>query len=193
MTLALWRSVLGRSLHRNRALVYAKYFQLATVRANGRPASRTVVFRGFLPESNAIAIITDQRSQKIEQIEQNGWAEICWYFPKTREQFRFAGMLHIVDATHPTESCVMAYHDTWQKLSETARAQFYGVAPGQPRDSELMEPEPRHASNTIPDSFRLLVFEPEDLDYLDLTTHPHNHYHYWLEKAGSWQAQWLTP
>jgi pyridoxamine 5'-phosphate oxidase len=193
MTLALWRSVLGRSLHRNRALVYAKYFQLATVRTNGRPANRTVVFRGFLPESNAIAIITDQRSQKIEQIEQNGWAEICWYFPKTREQFRFAGMLHIVDATNPTESWHKAYHDTWQKLSETARAQFYGVAPGQPRDSGLMEPEPQHASNTIPDSFRLLVFEPEDLDYLDLTTHPHHHYHYWLEKAGSWQAQWLTP
>jgi pyridoxamine 5'-phosphate oxidase len=47
MTLAPWRSALARALHRNRALVYARYFQLATVRADGRPANRTVVFRGF--------------------------------------------------------------------------------------------------------------------------------------------------
>jgi pyridoxamine 5'-phosphate oxidase len=195
--LAPWRQVLARSLHRNRALVYAKYFQLATVRANGRPANRTVVFRGFLPESNAILMITDRRSQKIAQIEQQqGWAEICWYFPKTREQFRFAGILHIVDALHPKESWQKSYHKTWQALSDAARAQFYGIAPGQPRDLEQIESAPQNASNTpdpIPESFRLLVFEPEDLDYLDLTTHPHHHCRYWLENAGPWQAEWLTP
>ena len=193
MTLAPWRSVLGRSLHLNRALVYARYFQLATVRANGRPANRTVVYRGFLPDSNAIAIITDQRSQKISQIEQNGWAEICWYFPKTREQFRFAGVLNIVDTVHPNESWQKAYHETWQKLSEAARAQFYGVTPGQPRKSELIEPEFEFAPDAIPESFRLLVFEPEDLDYLDLRTHPHDHYHYWQDEAGQWQKEWLMP
>jgi pyridoxamine 5'-phosphate oxidase len=193
MTLAPWRSVLGRSLHRNRALVYARYFQLATVRADGRPANRTVVFRGFLPDSNAIAIITDQRSQKIGQIEQNGWAEICWYFPKTREQFRFAGTIYIVDALHPKEHWQKAYHDTWQKLSDAARAQFYGVAPGQPRDVELTEPEPQNASDTIPKSFQLLVFEPENLDHLNLSIDPHDRCHYWLENATSWQTEWLTP
>jgi pyridoxamine 5'-phosphate oxidase len=193
MTLAPWRSVLGRSLHLNRALVYAKYFQLATVRANGRPANRTVVFRGFLPERNAIAIITDQRSQKIGQIEQNGCAEICWYFPKTREQFRFAGLLHIVDAAHPNAIWQKAFHETWQKLSEAARAQFYGAAPGQPRDSKWIEPESEVAPDSIPESFRLLVFEPEDLDYLDLRTHPHDHYHYWFDEDRQWQWEWLTP
>jgi pyridoxamine 5'-phosphate oxidase len=191
-SLAPWRHVLGRSLHRNRALVYARYFQLATVRVNGRPANRTVVFRGFLPESNQIAVITDQRSQKISQIEQNGWAEICWYFPKTREQFRFAGVLNIVDAVHLKETWQKAYHETWQKLSEAARAQFYGVAPGQLRVSGLIEPD-KASSDDSPESFRLLVFEPEDLDYLNLTTHPHDHYRYWFDEDGQWQREWLTP
>jgi pyridoxamine 5'-phosphate oxidase len=193
--LAPWRQVLARSLHRNRALVYARYFQLATVRANGRPANRTVVFRGFLPERNAILMITDRRSQKIAQIEHQGWAEICWYFPKTREQFRFAGILHIVDGSHPKERWQKAYHETWRSLSEAARAQFYGVAPGLPRASEQeqIEPEPPDASDSIPESFRLLVFVPEDLDYLDLTTHPHHHCRYWLESVDSWKAEWLTP
>lgn len=191
-SLAPWRQVLARSLHRNRALIYARYFQLATVRADGRPANRTVVFRGFLPESNQIAIITDRRSQKIEQIERNAEAEICWYFPKTREQFRLAGTLYIVDAGHLNESWQSAYHEIWQKLSEAARAQFYGIAPGQPL-AELIETESKSDSDSIPESFRLLVFEPKDLDYLDLKTHPHDHRYHWLNKAGEWQSESLTP
>ena len=191
--LAPWRQVLARSLHRNRALIYARYFQLATVRADGRPANRTVVFRGFLPESNQIAIITDRRSQKIEQIEQNAEAEICWYFPKTREQFRLAGTLYIVDAGHLNERWQRAYHEIWHKLSEAARAQFYGIAPGQPLAQELIETESKSALDSIPESFRLLVFEPKDLDYLDLKTHPHDHRHHWLDEAEEWQAESLTP
>ena len=42
-----WRLSLTSALHRNRHLVYSRYFQLATVGLEGRPANRTVVFRGF--------------------------------------------------------------------------------------------------------------------------------------------------
>jgi pyridoxamine 5'-phosphate oxidase len=192
-SLAPWRQVLARSLHRNRALIYARYFQLATIRTDGRPANRTVVFRGFLPESNQIAIITDCRSQKISQIEQNAEAEICWYFPKTREQFRLGGTLYVVDAGHLNASWQSAYNKTWQTLSQAARAQFYGVAPGQPCSSEPLETEPKTDSDSIPASFRLLVFEPKDLDYLDLKTHPHNHRRHWLDQDGAWQTESLTP
>jgi pyridoxamine 5'-phosphate oxidase len=192
-SLAPWRQVLARSLHRNRALIYARYFQLATVRADGRPANRTVVFRGFLAESNQIAMITDRRSQKISQIEQNTEAEICWYFPKTREQFRLGGALYIVDVGHLNASWQSAYSEIWKKLSESARAQFYGVAPGQPCGSEPVEIEPKTDSDSIPASFRLLVFEPKDLDYLGLKTHPHDHRRHWLDQDGVWQTESLTP
>jgi pyridoxamine 5'-phosphate oxidase len=47
MSLAPWRSAIAHALHRNRSLVYARYLQLATVKANSHPANRTVVFRGF--------------------------------------------------------------------------------------------------------------------------------------------------
>ena len=77
MSLAPWRSLLSRALHQNRSLPYARYFQLATVRANGHPANRTVVFRGFLDDTNQLKIITDSRSQKIEQIAQQSWGEAC--------------------------------------------------------------------------------------------------------------------
>ena len=90
MSLALWRSPLARALHRNRSLAFARYLQLATVRATGRPANRTVVFRGFLADTNQLKFITDISSQKAEEINLYPWGEICWYFPQTREQFRIA-------------------------------------------------------------------------------------------------------
>jgi hypothetical protein len=44
-TVPQWRTMLQRSLGKNRSLAYARYVQLATVRPDGRPANRTVVFR----------------------------------------------------------------------------------------------------------------------------------------------------
>jgi len=44
-----WRSAVLTAIKKNdKHMPYAKYFQLATVKPNGRPANRTVVYRGFL-------------------------------------------------------------------------------------------------------------------------------------------------
>ena len=40
-----WRTMLQRSIGKNRSLAYSRYVQLATVREDGRPANRTVVYR----------------------------------------------------------------------------------------------------------------------------------------------------
>ena len=37
----------------------------------------------------------------MEHVKQNPWAEACWYFPDTREQFRLGGELTIVGPDHP--------------------------------------------------------------------------------------------
>jgi hypothetical protein len=42
---APWRALVEKSLARNRVLPNARYIQIATVRPDGRPANRTVVFR----------------------------------------------------------------------------------------------------------------------------------------------------
>ncbi len=74
--------------------------QMATVRANGRPANRTLVFRGFLHDSPRLTFVTDERSAKVGDLERLPWAEICWYFPVTHEQFRITGPTTLVrDAT----------------------------------------------------------------------------------------------
>jgi pyridoxamine 5'-phosphate oxidase len=70
MNLAPWRLPLARALHRNRSIPASRYLQLATVRSDGRPANRTVVFRGFAPDTDWLQFVTDSRSQKVEQLGQ---------------------------------------------------------------------------------------------------------------------------
>ncbi len=94
--LAPWRTYLEKALHKNRSQTFSRYFQLATVNNQGYPTNRTVVFRGFLTDSNSLKIITDIRSEKFAHLQNNPQAEICWYFAKTREQFRIRGKIDLI-------------------------------------------------------------------------------------------------
>ncbi len=131
---APWRSPLARALHRNRSKPHSRYLQLATVTPQGYPANRTVVFRGFLDNSDCLKFITDLRSGKITQLQHQPHAEACWYFTKTREQFRLAGTVQIVTETDSDSSLQLARKITWQNISDAARSQFAWSYPGKPLD-----------------------------------------------------------
>lgn len=189
MTLAHWRSSLQGALHRNRSLVYSRYVQLATVRLDGRPANRTVVFRGFL-EPDRLQFITDARSDKAEQMMQQRWGEVCWYFPKTREQFRLLGELTLVGADEPAPGLLQARQTLWQNLSDMGRVQFAWPHPGQPRDSDGFDPPPPDPQ-TPPPNFCLLLLDPVRVDHLELRGEPQNRRLY-LRSAGGSGDEWTT-
>jgi pyridoxamine 5'-phosphate oxidase len=191
MSLAPWRSAIAHALHRNRSLVYSRYLQLATVKPNGHPANRTVVFRGFLADTNQLKFITDARSEKINQIQQQPWAEACWYFPNTREQFRISGCLTLVgDESHP--HLQPARIATWQELSDAARLQFAWPHPGKDKeDQAAFNPPPPDPQETIP-NFCLLLLEPTQVDHLELRGEPQNRYLYRLDDQ-EWSVQAVNP
>lgn len=58
---AEWKGAILKALQKNRSLANARYLQIATVRPDGRPANRTVVFRGFLDDTDTLTFITDTR------------------------------------------------------------------------------------------------------------------------------------
>lgn len=181
MVLAPWRSPLAHALHRNRALAYARYVQLATVSPTGCPTNRTVVFRGFRPETNQLQFVTDQRSEKILHLRHQPWVEVCWYFPKSREQFRLAGPMQVLDASRSDPGAQTLRRSLWVSLSEAARAQFSGPTPGLPCPSLLRDAvsldtrvpvpdsplSPLDPSNPLPD-FCALVLDPRVVDHLQL-------------------------
>lgn len=193
MPLAPWRSPISRALHRNRSLVYARYLQLATVRADGRPANRTLVFRGFLDDSNQLKFVTDSRSEKADQIQHQAWGEICWYFPSTREQFRLAGELTLVGHDFADDTLSKARQTLWNELSDAARLQFAWAHPGKPRseDDSFSPPLPDPASPSP--NFCLLLIEPEQVDHLELRGDPQNRYLYWRDQNQEWFSQSVNP
>ena len=191
----MWRSHLARSLHQHRNQPEARFLQLATVGLDQRPRNRTVVFRGFLENcdryKDCLKIVTDSRSQKIEQIHANPWAEINWYFTKTRSQFRILGKLILVNHQSTDLELQQARLAAWQALSESARIQFVWAHPREPRIDfpEITTPDPSQPL----DSFCLLLLEPTECDRLELRGAPQNRYLYLRDEQGNWIEREVNP
>jgi PPOX class probable FMN-dependent enzyme len=191
--LAPWRSPLARALHRNRSQVFSRYLQLATVTAQGIPSNRTVVFRGFLEDSNNLQIITDIRSEKCQHLQHQPIAEICWYFAKTREQFRLNGKITLINYQEKNEGLKNSRNKVWDKLSENARSQFSWENPG-----EIFQAKTTNNQSTVDlskplDTFCLLIFEPQKVDHLELKGNPQNRYLYLLKDDQKWTVNQINP
>jgi pyridoxamine 5'-phosphate oxidase len=176
MSLPPWRTPLARALHRNRSLPNARYLQLATVDLQGYPANRTVVFRGWRDPESQLQFVTDTRSAKIQHIHCHPQVEACWYFPKTREQFRVSGILELIDRHSPLEQGHRQL--AWQQLSAKACRQFNCPAPGQPRaDDTSFSLDPIDALSPS-ENFGLLLLSPQTVDHLELKGNPQNRWIY---------------
>lgn len=144
--------------------------QLATLRPNGSPANRTVVFRGFLDTADDLTFVTDRRSNKISEIAFNPLCEVCWYFPESREQYRFSGKMTVVGEAHPSPELASARQRAWAKMSDAGRAQFTWPHPGQPRtdlDTPLSTTTPLAGEPAVED-FCLVVINVTEVDILQL-------------------------
>ena len=192
--LAPWRSHFSHALHRNRAKPYSKYVQLATINPEGLPTNRTVVFRGFLEPTNQLQFIIDTRSEKFIHIQQKPWGEICWYFTKTREQFRLAGNLILVTSQSSDADLLKARRIMWQNISDSARLQFAWANPGEVREStpEAFNPEPPTEEQPL-DNFCLLLLKPQKVDHLELRGDPQNRYLYTLNSNNTWDVKEINP
>jgi PPOX class probable FMN-dependent enzyme len=184
-----WRALLEAALEAGAGDASTRFFQLATVRADGRPAVRTVNFRGFLGPDGELACTTDLRSAKAEEVAARPWGEACWYFPETREQFRLAGALTLAGANAPPD-LQEARDRAWAAASEAARQAYTWPQPG-----ALKGAAPAFtgaAPGAPPPHFGLLLLAPEAVDYLDLRTRPHRRVRF-VSRPDGWTAEEINP
>jgi len=193
MTLAPWRSLLSRALHRNRSDSSSRYLQLATVTHENVPANRTVVFRGFFDEWNALEIVADDRSEKIGQLERLPWAEVCWYFSKTREQFRLFGQMHLVGPNTEDETLRRERDRVWHDQSDSGRVLFVWPDPKAPRSQEGFDVEPPSAQAPPVENFYLLLLVPLSVDFLELRGDPQNRTLFSRQNDGTWTQKAVNP
>ncbi|BAQ66169.1 Npun_F5749 family FMN-dependent PPOX-type flavoprotein [Geminocystis sp. NIES-3709] len=191
--LAPWRSYLQKALHKNRSNISSRYFSFATVTKEGYPTNRMVVFRGFLANSNNIEIITDIRSEKFTHLMNNPYGEICWYFAKTREQFRISGTVKLIIKNYPDEFLLDERQKLWEKLSITGKEQFYWANPKE----LLIENTPIKNINIDSqkpiDNFCLLLLNPDKVDHLELRGNPQNRSIYERNIHNEWTVKQVNP
>ncbi|MGB0562860.1 MAG: Npun_F5749 family FMN-dependent PPOX-type flavoprotein [Spirulinaceae cyanobacterium] len=192
MPIAPWRSPLARALHRNRSAVDSRYFQLATVDPEGYPHNRTMVFRGFAEGSDRLQIITDARGQKLSQLQHQPQGAICWYFRKSREQFRLRGAIEVIAHDAPNPDFQQTRLQLWQNISDNARAQFLWPEPGNPKANPIAFVV-NADKKTAPETFVLLRLDPAYVEHLELRGEPQNRTVYHFDSAtGTWCVQMLN-
>ncbi|KAI8374189.1 pyridoxamine 5'-phosphate oxidase-domain-containing protein [Radiomyces spectabilis] len=169
MTLSpVWKKLLARQLQANIEKLgpSESYVSLATVRLDGTPANRTVVFRGFAGEhhehdlgweSDLLTITCDQRSAKVKEIKKNPSYEVNWWMSGTQEQFRLHGHIHVYGDQHQIDRSLSSHvrntkdatktpvqadwwegerRRQWLALGDGLRATFAQEAPGEPKIQE---------------------------------------------------------
>ena len=164
----LWSTALRHTIRKNKRARESNYCHLATLSSDGLPSNRTVVFRGLVAGTDAIKIITDARSEKVQELRSNSACEISWYFASTREQFRIKANAEIYNQTASLERI-----ESWKKLSEQGKAQFFWPAPGKVCDlQENSAPPLNNDLSQPPASFTLLILKPFSVDHLQLKGNP---------------------
>ena len=166
---------------------------MATVRSDGRPANRTLVFRGFLNDSPGLTFVTDARSEKVADLEHSPMAQACWYFPVTHEQYRISGPVAVV--RHDSDDAALrdARRSSWRALAEAVRVSFTWPAPGAPRDGTTPLPSVHPDPETPPAHFCLLVLDPHEVDLLEINGNPQNRWNYHRNESGRWEGAEVNP
>ncbi|KAE7999338.1 hypothetical protein FH972_003780 [Carpinus fangiana] len=190
-----WKQLLLNALESNAHLKDSSFFQLATIGSNGRPSNRTVVFRGFQGNSNKIQINTDCRTHKIEELKHCPFAEICWYFTNSWEQFRINGKIDIIDASDPDPNKLQQREKSWFASSLKSRLQYLGPSPGLPCLSEEPDPEFLDPSKGPVGAFCVLILDPDQVDYLNLKSNQRVKFTSGLSVNGErcWTSEGVNP
>ena len=181
-----WRPLLRAAMQREGRSVAARWVQLATTGRDGTPRVRTLVFRGWAG-ADQLELFSDQRSEKVTELANDGAAELCWLFPKARQQYRLRGKVKLITATEQPELC----QQRWQKLSDTGRAVWGWPTPADPLDPTAAFPYQLAETAPLPEHFVVLRLQVIGVERLNLSPHPHQRTRWNADTL--WQEQPLNP
>lgn len=172
-----WRAPLALALTQGAQVRETHYLQLATVDAEGQPRNRTVVFRGFGPDSEVL-LLTDRRSAKWGEMRREPRGELAWYLPVTREQFRLT-----VQLTALGDGCSEPWAGIRQQLWDERGPQGQG---------DWLDAVPQAALPAPVADFILLVCQVVAADHLDLRPARQRQQRY--RRCGQdWRSESLSP
>lgn len=148
--MADWRGLFSEALEAHRADPASRFVPLASVRPDGGPAVRWMVFRG-IDGDERLEFVTNAASAKIAEFSVRPEAEAAFYFRDSREQFRILGTVECLGSDAVDDGRLRV----WRAMSPDARRLF------------------DYTGDAPPPSFVLLRLAPLRVAYLDLKPWPH--------------------
>jgi PPOX class probable FMN-dependent enzyme len=173
-----------------------KIVTLATADGSGRPHARMVVVR-TLTDAGSLAVASDARSRKNDQLDDGRQAEVCVWLPKSRRQFRLSctgsvcgGRREPVDTDELDVDGLRK--QVWTEMSEASRATFFWPKPADPRIPDDAAFPAAVRAGPPPDNFEILFLRPREVDLLELNVHPHRR-RIWDVCDGAWKVREVNP
>lgn len=182
-----WLDLLTRSL----AAEYGQRPHICALATRaGHPRSvavRSIVCRAIRSDTTLL-FASDARSEKNAALRDNPAAEVLFWMPTLKRQFRLAGIIRLLTHAHSFET----RDEVWRSMSDESRATFLWPSPGEPRN-----PDPGAfarsvpADAPVPANFEVLILHPRVVESVDLCTHPHTRWQ-WIADE-SWARADLNP
>jgi pyridoxamine 5'-phosphate oxidase len=145
-----------------------------------------MVFRGWA-DGAALDLLTDGRSAKTKELQQEAAVELCWLLPRARCQFRLRGAV----LTLLTDVELEERQRHWQGLTPAGRALWGWPEPGAPFDTAASFPAELADGTPMPENFQLLRIALEQVELLELRDHPHQRRRW--KHEGGWMEERLNP
>jgi pyridoxamine 5'-phosphate oxidase len=79
--------------------------------------------------SDALTFVTDRRSGKVAEAAANPAAEVAWYLPITREQYRISGRLDVIKEDRRDAELAAARRRAWVNMSDAGERAGGGWMP----------------------------------------------------------------
>lgn len=168
---------------------------LATVRADGAPEMRTVVFRKVVREPRALMCHIDWRSPKATEIQNDPRVSWLFYHVEEKLQLRIRGR-----ASFHTDDELANVQ--WQNSALFSRRCYCGDAPGTEKDepssglAEFLidrEPTAEESERLGRKNFAVLSSTIDEIDVYELHVKGHRRSLFAWSETGELAARWLTP
>jgi len=170
---------------------FADAMTLATASADGRPAARTVLYKGT--HDGALHFVSNYNSSKGHDLEHNPRAALVFFWPGLNRQVRFEGGVERASAEWSDR--YFAARARGSQIGAWASAQSQVIANREVLEARIAEAEARFRDRPVPrpphwGGYRLL---PERIEFwLGQDARLHDRFSYRRAAAG-WSVERLSP
>lgn len=165
---------------------------LATATAQGRPSARVVLLKGF--DENGFVFFTNYHSSKAQEIEENPWVSLVFFWKELERQVRIEGSIQKIPAkdsdayfhSRPVESRIGAWASPQSKV----------IASRNVIEDNVVELQKSFAGKEIdrPPHWGGYIVHPMLIEFWQgRSSRLHDRIQYTLNEEGQWEINRLAP